>query len=128
MVDVEVFAGRPAHPRISYFTGSSTDPAVIAQIDEAIVGERTLIILDSDHRRDHVLRELRAWHSRVSVGSYVIVEDSNINGHPVSSSWGPGPMETVDAFLEENDDFVVDESMHKFFMTFNPRGYLKRVK
>ncbi len=127
-VDIEVFPNRPEHPRISYFTGSSTDPAIIAQIDEIILGGRVLVILDSDHSRDHVLGELRAWHSRVAVGSYLIVEDSNINGHPVATSWGPGPMEAVDAFLAENDDFVIDESMHKFFMTFNPRGYLKRVK
>lgn len=127
-VDIEVFPNRPEHPRISYFTGSSTDPAIIAQMDEVILGGRTLIILDSDHSRDHVLAELRAWHSRVPVGSYLIVEDSNINGHPVATGWGPGPMEAVDLFLQENDDFVVDESMHKFFMTFNPRGYLKRVK
>ena len=31
-------------------------------------------------------------------------------------------------FLRETDDFVVDRSMHKFFLTFNPRGYLKRVR
>ena len=31
-------------------------------------------------------------------------------------------------FLAETDDFVVDQSMHKFFLTFNPRGYLKRVR
>ena len=39
-----------------------------------------------------------------------------------------GPWVAVERFLAENDDFVVDESMHKFFFTFNPRGYLKRVR
>ena len=33
----------------------------------------------------------------------------------------------IERFLAEDDRFAVDESMHKFFFTFNPRGYLKRV-
>jgi cephalosporin hydroxylase len=100
---------------------------VIEQVDQIVAGGRVLVLLDSDHSARHVLAELRAWHSRVPVGSYVIVEDTNVHGHPVMPSHGPGPMEAVDAFLAENDQFVVDESRQKFFMTFNPRGYLKRV-
>jgi cephalosporin hydroxylase len=126
-IDVKELPGRPEHPRITYLTGSSTDPAVVDHVDKIVDGARTLVILDSDHRRHHVLNELRVWHSRVPVGSYVIVEDSNINGHPVARNWGPGPMEALEEFLSENDQFVVDESKHKYFVTFNPRGYLKRV-
>jgi cephalosporin hydroxylase len=37
-------------------------------------------------------------------------------------------MEAVDIFLSENDDFVIDASREKFYLTWNPRGYLKRVK
>lgn len=39
----------------------------------------------------------------------------------------PGPMEAVDLFLAENDQFVIDESMHKFHMTFNLRRFPKRI-
>jgi cephalosporin hydroxylase len=126
-IDVTEQPDRPQHDRITYLTGSSTDPQVIEQVDQIVAGGRVLVLLDSDHSARHVLAELRAWHSRVPVGSYVIVEDTNVHGHPVMPSHGPGPMEAVDAFLAENDQFVVDESRHKFFMTFNPRGYLKRV-
>jgi cephalosporin hydroxylase len=90
--------------------------------------DTVLVILDSDHSKQHVLNELRLYHSFVTEGSYLIVEDSNINGHPVLPQFGPGPMEALDEFLQENDDFVIDESKHKFLITFNPRGYLKKVK
>jgi cephalosporin hydroxylase len=126
-IDVTEQPNRPQHDRITYLTGSSTDPAVIAEVDRIIDGRRIIVLLDSDHSARHVLAELRAWHHRVPVGSYVIVEDTNVHGHPVFPNHGPGPMEAVDAFLAENDQFVIDESMHKFFMTFNPRGFLKRI-
>ena len=56
------------------------------------------------------------------------MEDTNINGDPVSIEFGEGPMEAVGDFLESNKDFKVDKSKEKFFLTFNPNGYLKRIK
>ena len=61
-------------------------------------------------------------------GSYLVVEDTNINGHPVKPTFGPGPMEAVEEFLKENGDFAVDKSREKFYLTFNPNGYLKKKK
>lgn len=128
-IDVQPQPDRPQHPRVTYVTASSTDPDVVQQVyASAPAGEPTLVILDSDHSRDHVLAELRAYADLVTVGSYVVVEDTNVNGHPAFPEFGPGPMEAVDAFLAEDDRFVVDEGLEKFFMTFNPRGYLKKVK
>jgi len=127
-IDIQVQPDRPEHSRITYLTGSSTDPQVIERVDALLPPDATtLVFLDSDHRCDHVLDELRIWASRVSVGSYLVVEDTNINGHPAAEKWGPGPMEAVDIFLQGNDRFEVDESKHKFFLTFNPRGFLRRV-
>jgi len=82
------------------------------------------VILDSDHSRDHVLDELRLYAPLVTSGSYVIVEDTNINGHPVLPQFGPGPMEALDEFLRESDEFSIDDQREKFFLTFNPRGFL----
>lgn len=127
-IDITPQPDRPQHDRITYLTGSSTDPAIIEQVDQIVMGGRILVLLDSDHNAPHVLAELRAWHSRVPVGSYIIVEDTNIHGHPVFERHAPGPMEAVDEFLKENDSFVVDASRQKFMFTFNPRGFLKRVK
>lgn len=127
-IDINTEPVRPVHPRITYVAGSSTDPAIVAQVKAKINGRKNvMVILDSDHSRDHVLGEMRAYHELIPVGGYLIVEDTNINGHPVYKSFGPGPMEAVNDFLAENKNFVIDRSQEKFYLTFNPRGYLKRV-
>ena len=85
-----------------------------------------LAILDSDHSYAHVRDELAIYGELVSPGSYLIVEDSNINGHPVYPEFGPGPMEAIDEFLAGGAPFDVDASREKFFVTFNPRGFLRK--
>jgi cephalosporin hydroxylase len=128
-IDINEKRERPQHPRVQQLFGSSTSEQVVAQVKESIGNAKTvMVILDSDHSKDHVLNELRLYSPFVSQGSYLIVEDTNINGHPVGANAGPGPMEAVEAFLQENTQFMLDKDKEKFFMTFNPNGYLKRIK
>ena len=128
-IDVRPDPARPAHPRIRYVTGSSADPQIVASIVSGRrPGETCLVILDSDHSKEHVSRELALFGPRVSAGSYLIVEDTNVNGHPVLPDFGPGPYEAVDEFLASHPEFEADASREKFLMTFNPRGFLKRVR
>jgi cephalosporin hydroxylase len=127
-IDIDPKPQRPEHPRINYLTGSSTDPQIVAQVRNAVGTDRTLVILDSDHSAAHVHQELLAYRGFVQVGDYLIVEDSNVNGHPVWPDFGPGPMEAIDKFLSETDEFVVDERCERFLMTLNPRGYLRRIR
>jgi cephalosporin hydroxylase len=128
-IDVDSDPARPEHPRLQYIHGGSTDPRVVdyarASADNA---ERVMVILDSDHAADHVLEEMRAYAPLVSVGSLLIVEDTNINGHPVDPDFGPGPMEAVTRFLAQTVDFAPDRDLERrFLVTFHPRGYLRRM-
>lgn len=128
-VDIQERDGRPQHPRITYLTGSSTSSTIVSAVEEAANrSQKVLVCLDSDHQMEHVLQELELYSQFVSIGSYLIVEDTCINGHPILSDVGPGPMEAVEQFLENNDNFIVDKTREKFLMTFNPNGYIKRVK
>ncbi len=117
----------PVHERIEYLIGSSTSEAVLTMVRERIhPGERPLVILDSDHRKAHVLAELKAYAPLIPPGGYLIVEDSNINGHPVFAEYGPGPTEALIEFLAEHPEFESDREREKLLLTFNPRGYLRR--
>jgi cephalosporin hydroxylase len=126
-IDIQVRTPRPRHPRIRYVTGSSADPGLIQSLMADRPDETRLVILDSDHSKAHVLNELRLLSPYVSLNSYIIVEDTNVNGHPTLPSFGEGPFEAVEEFLSTNIDFAVDSSREKFLMTFNPKGYLKRI-
>lgn len=90
------------------------------------MGERVMVILDSDHSLTHVAGELEAFAPLVTPGCYLIVEDTNINGHPVYPEFGPGPMEAVLEFLPHHPEFVVDARCERLLMTFNPNGFLLR--
>jgi cephalosporin hydroxylase len=121
-------SNRPEHPRIEYVKGSSVDPDVLALVQDrvAAAGGPILVVLDSDHHEPHVRQELAAYNKFVTPGSYLIVEDTNINGHPVNPFFGPGPMEAVEAFLPDHPEFEIDLSREKYMVTHNPNGFLRR--
>ena len=117
----------PQHPRITYLGGrSSTDPGVLAEVRKRIGGRRTMIVLDSDHSQAHVDAELEAYAPLVPVGCYLIVEDSNIG--QIRPDLMPGPLQSIESFLASRSDFVIDRDREKFLLTFNPSGYLRRVR
>lgn len=130
-IDISDYVGRPQHPRIQYVIDSSVSPEVIAMIKNKIAEnnyQKILIILDANHSRDHVLEELNLYCNIVSVGSYIIVEDSNVNGHPVYPDFGPGPMEAIEDFLANRSDFMIDAYCERFLISQNPQGYLLRIQ
>jgi cephalosporin hydroxylase len=126
-IDILDRPGRPRHPRLRYVTGSSSDASLVRGLLGGRPEERRLVVLDSDHSREHVTNELELFAPWVSVGSYLIVEDTNVNGHPVLPSHGPGPSEAVADFLVRHPEFEADRSREKFLLTYNPGGYLKRI-
>ena len=117
----------PRHRRITYLAGrSSTDPEVAAEVRSRAQGRRVLVILDSDHSQAHVEQELATYAPLVPVGGYVIVEDSNIG--QIRKDLLPGPLQAIERFLAGTDEFEIDREREKLLITFNPSGYLRRVK
>ena len=117
------------HDRLIHRLGrSSVDPEVVAEVTAMARGQRVMVILDSDHSQKHVAAEIEAYAHLVTPGCYLIVEDTNINGHPTFNDFGPGPWEAVSDFLDGDggDIFTPDYSHERNVLTANPRGYLKR--
>lgn len=117
------------HPRVRQLIGDSTGPEILAAVGRAVQDARcVMVVLDSDHSAAHVLRELRAYARFVTSASYLVVEDTNVNGHPVLLEHGPGPMEALREFLASDDHFVTDRTREKFLLTYFPEGWLHRVR
>jgi cephalosporin hydroxylase len=123
--------------RIDFLVGSSTAPEITAEVKRRVAGHPVVFLLDSNHRKEHVLAELRAYADMIQVGGYIIVQDSNINGHPVfldpNGPGGyyaghPGPMEAIDEFLASDGRFLSDPRRERLMMTISPRGYLRRMR
>lgn len=128
-IDIAPQPNLPVHPRLTYLHASSTSPEAMAKVESMVKPDDTvMVVLDSDHSKNHVLNELRLYSKVVTKGSYLVVEDTNINGHPVLSDFGPGPMEALNEFLKGNNEFIIDQSKHKFLLTFHPNGFLYKVK
>lgn len=120
---------RPQHHRIRYVCGETQSPQVREQVaaEAQATAGAVLVIHDADHRYEPCLADLEVYGPLVTPGSYLIVEDSNVNGHPVLCDWGPGPYEAIDHFLVEHPQFERDPSREKFMLTYNPGGYLRRT-
>jgi cephalosporin hydroxylase len=113
---------------VTFYKGSSTDPAIVARIAKQVAGGRVIVNLDSDHAMQHVLNELRLYAPMVSPGSYIAVEDTHLDGVPTHPDMGAGPMAAVLEFLKEDagHDFEQDFTREAFVMTSYPGGFLRR--
>jgi cephalosporin hydroxylase len=132
-IDIESFVDHATLPpigrqKVDFLIGSSTDPKIVADVKRRVGSGSVMVLLDSDHRKAHVLDELRAYGPLVSVGSYLIVQDTDVNGHPVRPDFGPGPMEAVVEFLASDDRYTSDRTQERLLFSMHPRGYLRRVK
>ena len=147
-IDVEI---RPhnrkaieAHELFEYITlveGSSVDPQVVRTVKSLTgSGETALVVLDSNHTKEHVLSELRAYSELISVGSYIVACDGimgNVVGAPRSNpDWGwNNPKAAAEEFARENGDFVIEEpeipfneGIIKGRLSYWPGGFLRRIR
>lgn len=132
----EALVAHSMYPRLRIIDGSSVDEKIAELVSEkAARGQRVLVILDSNHTHDHVLRELQLYAPLVSVGSYCVVFDTVIEDLEgvefIDRPWGRGnnPKTAVLEFLSSNPNFVVDGDIdNKLLISAAPSGYLKRIK
>lgn len=116
------------HKRILHLLGRSDKKEILEDLKDVCKDKKVLVILDATHDYKSVLNELKNYSKFVSLNSYIIVEDTNINGHPVEKHFGKGAYEAVEEFMKDNKEFEIDKTKERFILTANPNGFLRRVK
>ena len=126
----------PMARHIDLIEGASTDPATVASVRARIPpNAKVMVILDSDHSRDHVLAELRAYGPLVTTGQYLVVADTLLGRldelqTPTRRSKvllrGNEPLAAVDAYLAETSRFIADPEVNgKLILSSSVGGYLR---
>lgn len=110
-------------------------PDTIETIRPHVEGKRALIVLDSVHTEAHVDEELRLYAPLCGVGSYLVVEDTDHEGHPILADYGPSARRSVAKFMAEGGlgpalgferDYDLEYRYGKF--TNSPDAWLKKVR
>jgi cephalosporin hydroxylase len=132
-----------AHELFSLITlveGSSIAPEIVQHVHSLIAPDQTvLVILDSNHSRQHVLAELEAYHDLVTKNSYIVATDGNMKdlsdvprGRP-EWAWD-NPSAAAAAFVEAHREFVLEEPSFAFNeskieerLTYWPSAFIKRL-
>jgi cephalosporin hydroxylase len=116
-----------AHPRIKRFLGGYEN----YDLNQIMGFENVLIIDDGSHQYRDVLNTLNKFSKFVTTNSYFIVEDGVLSELGYEESHEGGPLRAIEEFLKENKNFIIDEKWINFFgknATFNPKGYLKKIR
>ena len=102
-------------PLITLLEGDSAAESTVAEarrlVDDA---KSVLVILDSDHSKAHVLRELEAYHSLVSPGSYIVATDGIMGELHDVPTGTPGwrddnPAAAAADFARDHPEFVLEQ-------------------
>lgn len=118
------------HPRVDFLIGFSTSDEIMAHVRGAARAATgpVMVILDSDHSKQNVSKELCLYAPLVTPGSYVLVQDGMMDTMPVMRNGDqPGPLPAIREFVRDHPEFEVDrEKCEKFLITHHPEGWLKR--
>jgi cephalosporin hydroxylase len=124
----------PSAFNITSIVGYSTEIAIYNKVYDIYTRRMqeasgpVMVFLDSNHSLENVLAEMELYGKLVTRGSFLIVEDTNVNGHPSFPAHGPGPWEAVEIFLSRHSNFIVDRECERFLLTFNPNGWIRRIE
>ena len=122
----KVIPDQPVNGTLMLKGDSVSDEVYMQILDWTKPYERVMLILDSDHKKGHVRHELELYAPLVTIGQYLIVEDTCI-GHTACMDFGPGPNEALQDWLPGHPEFKVDNTRTRWGLTQHPGGYLKKI-
>jgi cephalosporin hydroxylase len=107
-------------PLITLVEGNSTAPDIVRQVKSLIKpGETLLVLLDSNHSKQHVLNELEAYRDLVTHGSYLVATDG-IMGDVYNTPRGraewikDNPAAAAAEFAQQHPEFVLEIPAWRF--------------
>lgn len=116
-----------SHPRVTFWEGSSVDPATVERVHARCRGKKCMVFADSNHARQHVSAELTAYADLVGEGMYLIVEDSLADVMDAMPVPIDGPLPAIREFLAVDSRFEQDMAVsERYLMTQSPYGFLVR--
>jgi cephalosporin hydroxylase len=124
-----------AHPlkkRITLIERSSVAPETLEEVRDLVPpNEKVMVILDSNHTKEHVLRELGLYGPLVTSGSYVVAADGImedlIDVPGGKAEWmRDNPKAAVHEFLAAHPEFELDSEPSRLGVTYWPEAYLRR--
>ncbi len=132
--NLDAIKKHPFSNLIKTIEGSSTDEKTFKKVKKiSSQYKKVLVILDSNHTHDHVLKELNKYSPLVTKNSYCVVFDTVLNNLPnklmENRPWNNknNPMTAVKEFLKKNKKFKVEKKFeNKNIITCMPNGVLKR--
>jgi cephalosporin hydroxylase len=113
--------------------GSSVSQDIVKSVKEMTKhDEKIMVVLDSNHSKDHVAKELELYKDLVTPGSYLVAMDGAQafvwdipNGKP---EWKEdNPLIAIEEFLEKNKNFEMDNHYTRLKVTANPKGFLRKA-
>ena len=119
--------------RVRMIEGSSVSDETIGKVKEAVKGAgKVMVVLDSNHSKEHVAKELDLYKDFVTPGSYMVAMDgaqAYVWDIPRGKSeWKEdNPLTAIEDFIEHKKDFVIDERCNRLMVSSNPKGYLRRL-
>jgi cephalosporin hydroxylase len=119
-----------SHPRVEFIHGSSTDPEVVdtARSEASRVDGPVMVILDGNHDRDHVAKELELYGPLVTPESLMLSQDGIIDQMGIFRDSRPGPLEANRDFLARHPEFEYDRARNeRFSLTQHPLGWMRRA-
>ena len=127
-------------PMIRLIEGDSAAPEIVARAASHVrPGNKVLVILDSNHSRAHVRKELEAYHRLVTPGSYIVATDGIMRDLWDTPRGEPGwkednPAQAAHDFIAAHPNFAIDSPAWRFNesdldknITAWPSAWLKRL-
>lgn len=139
-IDIEIrshnrklIESHPYSDSVRLIEQSSIEQKTFEEVESIAKNHRkVMVILDSNHTRDHVLAELELYSPLVTKDSYLVVFDTfmpkleGLEGaakdFDTNTAW-----HAVEKFIKKTTKFEIDKSLNKFFVSSCPDGFLKRV-